>query len=183
MTCRRWSTMWAIALAAAFTVPAMACLCSNPEPSQLEVSASKYDQVFAGLIIWQTSEPKAAPAVSPVGPTLDPGYWIKSKVLVLRVWRGSPPVVAEVWTEVVTSCDSRPLPGSYFVALVKKDGGRNIAGFAECDRSVREFATAGPARIVIGGFSSIAAAIGLVFIATVWLWKIVRRRRPLAPRQ
>jgi hypothetical protein len=165
----------AIALiCAALSSPAMACLCSDWEVSELEVSASQYEQVFAGLIIWQSSEPWAATPDTPGGPALM-GTWVKSDVLVLRVWRGALPVVAEVWTPVVTSCDSWPIPGSYFVALAKYESGRHVAAYSECERPLRAHATAGPATIAMTGLATMAAVLGLVTLAAVRLMKMVRR--------
>ena len=165
-------------IGAALSSTAMACLCSDWKASELEASASQYEQVFAGLIVWQSSEPReAAPPAFGV-PALDPGYWVKSKVLVLRVWRGAPPLVAEVWTPVVISCDSWPVPGSYFVALAKHESGRNVASNSECEGPLRAYATAGPATIAMAGIAATAAVLGLVAFAAVWLVKIVRRRRP-----
>jgi hypothetical protein len=174
----------AIALiCAALSTTAMACLCSNLERSELEASASRYEQVFAGLIIWQSSEPRPVPQVaSHDGPITDPGYWVKSKVLVLRVWRGEPPVVAEVWTTVVTSCDSWPLPGYWFVALTKNEAGRNVAENSECGGPLRDYATAGPAAIAWAGLATLAAILGLAFLAVVRLMKVFQRRRAPAGR-
>lgn len=169
-------------IGAAISSTAMAYSCTNWEVSELEGNASQYEQVFAGLIVWQSSEPRAAAPPIFEGLTLDPGYWVKSKVLVLRVWRGAPPMVAEVWTPVVMDSDFRPIPGSYFVALQKYEAGRNVAAYSECERPLRAYATAGSATIAMAGFATIAAVLGLVMIAAVQLVKIVRRRRPSAER-
>ena len=91
-------------------------------------------------------------------------------------------MVAEVWTPVVISCDSWPVPGSYFVALAKYESGRNVASNSECESPLRAYATAGPASSVMAGFATMAVVLGLVSIAAVWLVKIVRRRRPSAGR-
>jgi hypothetical protein len=165
---------------AALTAPAMACVCANPDPSALEASASQFDLIFSGLIISteRSSEPMEAAPASPDALAVDQGYWIKSRVLVLRVWRGTPRMVTEVWTPVVTNCDSRPIPGLYFVALAKHEASRRVAEYSDCGRALRAVATDGPAAFAIRGIATIGAVLGLSFIAPVWLFKLVRRRRP-----
>lgn len=173
----------AIALVGA-ALSASACICSNWDSAELEASVSQYEQVFAGLIIWteRSSEPQKTATASTEAPAVDPGYWIKSKVLVLRIWRGSPLMVTEVWTLVATSCDSRPIPGSYFVALAKNAAGRNVAGYSECEGPLRAFVTSRPAAFAIGGIATIGAFFGLGLIASVWLLKTIRRRKPSTER-
>lgn len=183
---RRFSLSFAVVLAAcgiAFSGPAIACICANPDAPALEASASSVDQVFSGLIIWteRSDEPVMPSGISPDASALDPGHWIRSRVLVLRVWRGTPPVVAEVWTPVIFDCDGRPIPGSYFVALVNRDAGRDVAENSECGRALRMFSTKGPATFAIGGIVTIAAVLALGAIASVWVTRIVRRRRISIP--
>lgn len=163
----------------AFSGPSMACFCSNSDSASLEASASRMNQVFSGLIIWseRVNEPVLAVADSPDALALDPGHWIKSKVFVFRVWRGTPPVVAEVWTPVVFDCDLRPIPGSYFVALAKPEAGRDVAEYSECGRALRAVATKGPAALAVGGVVAIAAVLVAGAIVSLWLMRIVRRRR------
>lgn len=164
-------------IAAALSSTATACLCSNWETSKLEATASQYEEVFSGLIIWQSSEPREALPDTLGMPALNPGSWVKSKVLVLRVWRGELPMVAEVWTPVVTSCDYWPIPGSYFVSLVEHDAGRRVAENSECAEPLRDYATSGPAKIAMSGYATIAAVLGLFTMLAVWVTKLVRRRR------
>jgi hypothetical protein len=163
---------------AAVSAPVMACLCSDWDPSELEASASQFDQVFAGLIIWTERSTNTEAPTSPEAAALDPGYWVKSTVLVLRVWRGTPPMVTEVWTPEVTDCDLTVIPGLYFVALVKHEGSRSVARYSDCARALRAFATKGPATFDRGGVATVGAVLGFSSIAFVWLVRIVRRRKP-----
>lgn len=164
---------------AALSAPAIACLCSDWEPSGLEARASEYEQIFAGLIIWTetTDEPVLGAPFTTDYSGIDPGYWAKSKVLVLRVWRGAPSMVTEVWTPVASSCDLRPLPAFYFVALVKREKGRNVDRYNYCDGPLRAYATRGPATLAPGGYALLAVILGVVFIAFTWLRNKVRRKR------
>jgi hypothetical protein len=172
----------------AFSAPAVACLCScsifstpgkYPRATELK-PAEYYDQVFSGLIISteRTREPVVSPPVS-VGNGLveDPGHWIKSRVLVLRIWRGTPSTVAEVWTPIVSDCDVPPIMGFHFVALVRTKNGRSVAGNTYCDCTQKAAATEGRGVLAVAGIAITAAAICAAAIAFLSLVKIVRRRR------
>jgi hypothetical protein len=178
----------------AFSAPAVACLCncsvfSTPGkyPIATELRpAEYYDQVFSGLIISteRTREPVVAPPII-VGKTVsgedvveDPGYWIRSRVLVLRIWRGTPSTVAEVWTPIVSDCDVPPLPGFHFVALVRTEKGRSVATNTYCDCVQKTAATEGRGAFAIPGIAITAVALGAASIALLWLVKVIRRRRP-----
>ena len=179
--------VWVVLFGAAFSAPIMACMCrcksSYPgaDVARLEAKAAQLEQVFAGLVI-STEQIKATPETDPalprIAPAIDPGYWIRSKVLVLRIWRGSPPMVAEVWTRLEIDCDRRPFPGLYIDALTKHVAGRDVADFSECSCGLQAFATEGPASFAMGGIATIAAVLALGVAAFVWLSKIVRLRRP-----
>lgn len=104
------------------------------------------------------------------------GLLVRSRILVRRIWRGTPAIVAEVWTREATDCDRRPFPGSHFVALTKREAGRDVAEYTECSCGLQAFATAGPGRLTVGGVTMIGLLIGLGAIASVWLSKIFRRR-------
>ena len=177
----------------AFSAPAMACFCNcsifspppkHPDPTALR-PAEYYDQIFSGLII--STEHTREPVVSPmvvVGKTasgedivLNPGYWIRSRVLVLRIWRGTPSTVAEVWTPIVTDCDVPPVPGFHFVALVRREKGRSVAENTYCDCTQEDAVTEGRGAFAVAGIAIIAAAISAAVLAVLVLVRIVRRRR------
>jgi hypothetical protein len=180
----RWLTnpfVGLIAIAgAAVSAPAAACMCSSPDAAALEASASKFDQVYAGLIISTQRIPAAqerAPASSVATATMiDPGYWMKSNVLVLRVWRGRPAMVTEVWTRVATSCDLAPFPGLYFVALTDDETDRGVAEYSFCNDALRSFVTQGPATFHTAGVATFGAVVGLGCVLCVWLFNTIRRR-------
>ena len=170
----------------AFSAPAMACLCScsifstpAKDATATEVTPAEYDQVFSGLVISteRTSEPVRAPEVLNEKFVVDPGYWIKSKVLVLRIWRGTPSTVAEVWTPILSDCDLRPITGFHFVALVRTEKGRRVAGNTFCDCAAKAAATEGPGTFAVAGIAITAAALGAAAIALLLLVKVIRRRR------
>jgi len=142
------------------------------------VRLDEYDQVFSGLVIWteQTREPVSVGAVS--SEKFVAGYWTRSRVLVLRIWRGTPSTVAEVWTPTGSDCDLRPIPGSDFVALVRMEKGRSIAGNTFCDCAEKAAATEGRGTFTAAGIAVIATAVGAVAIALLSLVKGIRRRRP-----
>jgi hypothetical protein len=170
-----------------FSAPAMACLCScsisstpAKDSTATEVTPAEYDQVFSGLVISteRTSEPVRAPEVLNEKFVADPGYWIKSKVLVLRIWRGTPSTVAEVWTPILSDCDLRPITGFHFVALVRMEKGRRVAGNTFCDCAEKAAATEGRGAFSIAGIAITAAAVGAAAIALLLLVRVIRRRRP-----
>jgi hypothetical protein len=171
---------WTIALTVvAASAPASAYFCDDWEASELEAEALQYDQVFAGLVIWteRSSEPRKPLPRTPGDPELDPGYWVNSKVLVLRVWRGSPPFVAEIWTPAGWNWHLRPMPATYMVVLAKDEAGRTVADYSDCEGPLRAYATSGPARSTPAGYGLLAAILGLAYIAFAWVRKRVRRSR------
>jgi len=169
-----------VVLGCAFSAPAVACLCSCSEVNPAEYDQTLYDQAFSGLVISTERIDKqvSAAAISSERAVEDPGYWIRSRVLVLRVWRGAPSTVAEVWTPVVTDCDSPPLTGFYFVALVRTEGGRSVASNSFCDCSEKAAAKKGRGTFAVAGIAISAAAICAAAIALLLLVKVIRRRRP-----
>src|SRR5262245_9977991 len=77
-----------VIVGAAFSSPAVACLCScsmfsshEKKTTVTEVPAD-YREIFSGLVIAteRIDEPVAVIASSGTGVMVDPGYWIKSKV-------------------------------------------------------------------------------------------------------
>jgi len=151
------------------------CSCEGYEA---DTKSDQYDQVFSGLILSAERVNEPVTALVEVGPNLvlDPGFWIKSKILVLRVWRGAPSTTAEVWTPVVTDCDTPPMPGLYFMALVRTKEGRSVAerAYCNCDEAAL---TAGGGTLVLTNVVILAAAIGVVGIALVLLLRQFRRSR------
>jgi hypothetical protein len=190
-TVHRLARLLAIALVVfgcVFSAPAVACLCncsvfSTPEkyPAATQPRpAEYYDQVFSGLVLSteRTREPVVDPPVSfGNGLMEDPGYWIKSRVLVLRIWRGTPSTVAEVWTPIVTNCDVPPFTGFHFVALVKTEKGRSVAPNTYCDCVEKDAATEGPGAFAVKGIAIAAASLGASGISLLSLVKGFRRRR------
>jgi hypothetical protein len=179
-----------VMLGCAFSAPAVACLCScsifsTPGEYPIKVSPTKYEQVFSGLVIstGRTGEPVVAPPIvvgkTASGETIveDPGYWIRSRVLVLRVWRGTPSMVAEVWTPNLSDCDVPLTPGFHFVALVRTEKGRSVAHNTYCDCVEKDAWTQGRGTFT-GASIALAASLGAAAIALLWLVKVVRRRGP-----
>lgn len=164
----------------AFSAPVVACICRDADSTATGVRAAEYDEIFSGLVISteRIDEPVAAAAVSGEEIVEDPGYWTRSNILVLRIWRGAPSTVAEVWTPVVTDCESPPIAGSYFVALVQSEIGRGVASNSLCDRAQKAAATEGRGAFAFSGIAIIAAAICAAAIALLALVKVIRRRRP-----
>jgi len=140
---------------------------------------TQYDEVFSGLVVSTERIEKAVPvAVTPGEKVVeDPGYWSRSRILVLRIWRGAPPTVAELWTPVVTDGDSTPIPGSLFVALVRSQNGRSVTSNSICDGPRMAAATAGRGTFTVAGIAMIAAAVCAAAIALLSLVRMVRRRR------
>jgi hypothetical protein len=174
-----------VVLGSTFSAPAGACLCScsifssqSRDATATEVPA-EYRQIFSGLVISteRINEPVAATTVSSGEFVVDPGYWIKSKILVLRIWRGTPSTLAEVWTPVQGNCDSPPITDFHFVALVRTEKGRSVAGNSPCDCDLKAAATEGRGAFTIAGFTVTAAAAGAAVLALLWLMKVIRRRR------
>src|SRR3954471_9885448 len=89
--------------------PASACM----ESCTYSEAGGRYDRVFSGLII--STERIPEPTVEAAGPqgtaVRDFRFWTKSKILVFRTWRGSPPTIAEVWTPGGSSCDMPMIAG------------------------------------------------------------------------
>lgn len=167
-----------IVFCATLSAPALACMCANSET--VEVTPNAYEQVFSGVVLSaeHTDEPVIAhPVFLGDGVVESRGHWIKSKVLVLRVWRGMPSTVAEVWTPNLTDCDLWPIPGFYFTALVQTEYGRRMAGNTYCDGAERTAATAGRGTFMFPGIAVFVAALGAVAIALFSLVKVVRRYR------
>jgi hypothetical protein len=181
--------------AGTFSPPAVACFCdcsiySSPkqDPTATPFRTADYDQIFSGLVISseRTDEPvsTAAPeeweTASGERVMVSPGYWTRSSILVLRIWKGAPSPVAEVWTPVESDCESPPIPSFNFVALVRTEKGRSVAGNSLCDCAQRAAATEGRGAYTALGIPFIAAAIFAAAIALLSLVKVVRRRRPSA---
>ncbi len=168
----------AVVFVCAFSAPVVACMCRDADSMATGVRAAEYDEIFSGLVISteRIDEPVAAGAVSGDEVLEDPGYWTRSRILVLRIWRGAPPTVAEVWTPVVADCDSPPITGSYFVALVQSEIGRGVASNSLCDRAQKAAATAARGAFAFAGIALTAAAICAATMALLLLVKVVRRR-------
>ena len=176
-----------------FSAPAVACMCNCSifsTPGKYPITAEPkpadyYDQVFSGLVIWteRTREPVVSPPFVvgklPSGEDIVeyPGYWVRSRVLVLRLWRGAPATVAEVWTPIASDCDVPPIPGFHFVALVRTENGRTVAPNTYCDCVYKDAATEGRGAFAFGGISIVAAVLGIVVVVPFFLVKVVRRRR------
>lgn len=169
-----------------FSAPAVACLCScsvfsSPakDSTATEFRPAEYAQIFSGLVISteRIDQPVAAAAVS--GETVvEENYWTRSRILVLRIWRGAPSTVAEVWTPGGSSCDIPPIPGFYFVALVRAEKGRSVASNSFCDCAEKAAAREGPGAFTGAAIAIAAAAIGAAAAALLLLVRVVRRRRP-----
>jgi hypothetical protein len=168
----------------AFSTPAVACLCScsvfssrGADTAGAAVTPTEYEQIFSGLIISteRIDEPVVAATAASGGNVVEaPGYWIRSRILVLRSWRGAPSTVAEVWTPVGSDCDSPPIVGSYFVALVRSEKGRSVASNSPCDCAQKAAATEGRGAFTVAGIVIIAAAICAAAIASLSLAKVIR---------
>lgn len=173
-----------VILASTFSAPAVACLCScsifpspNTDAAVTDVPAD-YRHIFSGLVLSteRINEPVVA-APTPSGELMmDPGHWIKSKVLVLRTWRGTPPAVAEVWTPVHGDCDSPPFTGLYFVALVREEKGRDVAGNSPCECALRAAATEGSGSFAVAGVAILASTVCTVGFAFFLLLRVIRPR-------
>lgn len=162
----------------ALSAPALACLCDCwGSAADTEITAAEYDQVFSGIVISTERIDRAAEVASTGEVDESPGYWIRSRVLVLRIWRGAPPLVAEVWTPVATSCDTHPITGFYFLALVRSEEGRDVALSTFCDCALKAAATEGRGSFSIAGMTITATSIGVVALALISLVKVFRRRR------
>ena len=163
------------AVGSAFSATAVACLCASADVMPVE-----YDEVFSGLVISteRTHEPVADTAFSGDEVVEDQGYWARSSILVIRTWRGAPSTVAEVWTPVVTDCDSPPIAGSYLVMLVRSEKGRGVASNSLCDSAQKAAATKDGGVFTVAGISIITGVIGAATVALLLLAKMFRRRRP-----
>ena len=163
------------------TSSAIAYICSEAT----EFRPAQYDQVFSGLVLstertGNTVRVAGAPLAVVHGERVveDPGYWSRSRILVLRIWQGAPPTVAELWIPVVTDADSPPIPASLFVALVRSEKGRSVATNSACARLRKAAATEGRGAFTVVGIAIIAATVCTAAIALLSLMRIVRRRRP-----
>jgi hypothetical protein len=107
----------------------------------------------------------------------DPGFWIRSRVLVLRIWQGAPATLAQVWTPVATSCDNPPIIGTFFVARVAHEEGRSVArrSYCDCDLTAAEAVERGS--IAPAGVAIVSAATALVAVLLLVSFKALRRRR------
>lgn len=163
-----------VTFGAAFSATAVACLCASSDLKPVE-----HDEVFSGLIIAteRTDEPVADASYSGDKVVEDPGYWARSRILVIRTWRGAPSTVADVWTPVVTDCDSPPIAGSYFVALVRSENGRGVASNSPCDDAQKAEATKQGGGFAVAGIAITAGVLGAATVALLPLVKIIRRRR------
>lgn len=159
----------------AFSATAVACLCASADIRPVE-----YDEVFSGLVISTERTDDSVTGTTSSGETVveDRGYRARSRILVMRTWRGAPSTVAEVWTPVATDCDSPPIPGSYFVALVRSEKGRGVASNSLCDYAQKAAATKQRGSFAVAGITIATAVIGAAAVALLWLVKIIRRRRP-----
>jgi hypothetical protein len=170
----------------AISEPAVACICScegnGSGATTADAASDAYDQVFSGLIISTeridepVHEPRSWITASGQHVTEDPGHWIRSRILVLRVWRGAPSTLAETWTPVLSNCDLPPIPGFYFVALTRTKEGRSVAhhSYCNCDQAAL---TAGRGAFTFAGVAVIATAICAAALGLFMLAKVVRRRR------
>ena len=162
--------------------PASACMmsCAYSE------AAGRYDRVFSGLIISTERIPQSTvEAANPDGTAVrDFRFWTKSKILVLHIWRGAPPTVAEVWTPGGSSCDLPMIAGFRFVALARVEKGRSIAFHTNCEGDLSMEATLGRGTYTTAGMAIIAATFCVAALALAWLgvaiWRLRRSDRPSA---
>jgi hypothetical protein len=154
------------------SAPAFACFCSC-SGSDL----SGYDQLFSGLVISTERVARIAKPVAGEDSLENPGYWVRTRILVLRIWRGAPSIVTEVWIPVVTDCDSPPIIASHFVALVQFEGDRSVAQKTLCNCDQNLAATEGPGSFTAAGVALAALLICAITVALLWLVNSVRRRR------
>jgi len=153
---------------------AIACLCASAD-----FNPDEYDAVFSGLVISteRSYVPMPETTFSDEESVENPGYWVKSRILVMRIWRGAPSTVAEVWTPVVTSCDSPPIVGFYFVALVRPEKGRDVASNSWCDYAQKRAATKEVGAFAVTGIAIATGAIGAATVVLVSLFRVIRRHR------
>jgi hypothetical protein len=170
----------------AISEPALACLCScegnainGSRATTADATSDQYDQVFSGLVIStkRIDEPVAEAAVSGDGFVEDPGHWIRSRMLVIRVWRGAPSTMAELWTPVATNCDLPPIAGSYFVAAARTEKGRSVASNSLCECDQKAALTAGRGTFALTSVAIIGTAICAAAIVLLMLGKVIRRVR------
>ena len=155
--------------------PASACMmsCAYSE------AGGRYDHVFSGLIISTETIPEpTVEAASPNGAAVrDFRVWTKSKILVLRIWRGSPPTVAEVWTPGGTSCDLPMIAGFHFVALVRVENGRSIAFHTNCEGDLNMGAALGRGTYTTAGVAIIVATMCVAALGLIWLGVAISKLR------
>jgi hypothetical protein len=86
-------TLFAFALIIFGCTPsAIAYMCSGTANSKTaEFRPAQYDQVFSGLVISTEHINRPVPVAVVRGEEVveDPGYWSRTRILVLRVWRGA----------------------------------------------------------------------------------------------
>jgi hypothetical protein len=171
-------------ICSATSTSAIACVCScaGSATTGSPAMTEEYDHVFSGLIVSteRVDNPFAGAAISTESVVEDPGHWIRSRILVLRVWRGSPPVMPELWTPVVTDCDSPPIAGSYFVAMVRTEAGRSVASNSLCDCDQQAAMTAGRGAFARIGIALVVSSLCAAALALLILWRVLRqvKQRP-----
>jgi hypothetical protein len=76
-----------------FGATAVACVCASADVRLVE----EYDEIFSGLVISteRTDQPVTDTASSDEAVVEDHGYRVRSRILVMRTWRGAPSTVAE----------------------------------------------------------------------------------------
>jgi hypothetical protein len=166
---------------------AVACICDCESAKFRDrgsavstVKIPQSEQIFSGWII-STKRVEKKDADAPDRATNTDGYpyyWFRSKILVTRVWRGTPPRVAEVWTPEGSDCDLPMVTGFHVVALVRTENGLSMARHTLCDEcGVESAATQGRGTYTSAGVLLIAASLlaGVLFLFT--LVKLLGRRR------
>jgi len=170
---------WLIAASA----DACICACESSTYRQMAAAGTRtvlghYDEVFSGWILstQRVNNPSISGGATFQGTETYPYYWVRSKVLVVRIWRGAPSVITEVWTPGGNSCDMPMLAGIHFVALVSKEGDRRIARQSMCDCGITAAATTGRGAYTAAGLTLLAILGSVVAFLLLWLSKTVRRR-------
>jgi hypothetical protein len=161
--------------------PASACMTSC---ASSEEAAARYDQVFSGLII--STEIIPEPTVDTANPdgtaVREFRFWTKTRILVLRIWRGAPPTIAEVWTPGGSSCDLPMIAGFPFVALARVEKGRSVARHTDCEGDPSTAAAKGRGAYTDAGVAIIAATFCVVALTLTWTgFAILRLKRSDRP--
>jgi hypothetical protein len=128
-----------------------------------------YQSIFVG---WVLSTHRVAEPVVSSAADYDPEssfeYWVRSRVVVERVWKGNPATVVEVWTPVSSDCDVTPVSGMRFIVRERIQSGRSIARKSVCDYQWASAVTAQRGRyttaglLMLGTIGALAAALLLV---------------------